>query len=218
MKEILPGDGNELHSMRRGKMMMESHLKIALSICVVAILALVWVNYVDLGGSSEEHPNPKVNDGLTSLTGFDVAYPETGTSAKGTVFVMQGSDSLHVKIVMDFVRGETDTGGAGFYFTPELKVTDVLCSFNGDIYSWAHIEIVDLGIKGGGTIMWIGWDPFGQQTDPGQGTAIIDLQLSGYAALDEIDSLRFDVGTGRNGAVYGAHESVTIPLRHSNTA
>ena len=199
--------------------MKESYLKVALSICIVAILALVWVNYVDLGSNSNEYP--KVNDGLTSLTGFDVAYPETGTSAKGTVFVMQGSDSLHVKIVADIIVGETDIGGALFHFTPELKVTDVLCSFNGDI-GWEHAAVWTIPPTPGreyNTIVEVGRDRVTRQPDPGRGTVIIDLQLSGYAILDEIDSLHFDVAVGGKDNVIGiVGEKVTIPLRHSNTA
>ena len=194
-------------------MTKESYLRIALAICAVAVPVLVWVNYVDLGRNGEEHPNPKVNDGLTSLTGFDVAYPETGTSAKGTVFVMQGSDSLHVKIVADIIVGGADNSGALFYFTPELRVTEVLSSYRGHtgqehVSVWLSSRLdreYNSWVEVGGHHSW--W-PYS-----GWGRVIIDLQLSGYATLDEIDSLYFTVAVGGKDNVIGiVGEKVTIPL------
>jgi len=197
-------------------MQKEQYLKIVLAMSLVAILVLVWVNYVDLGNNNDDE-RPNVNEGLTSLTDFDVVCDELGSSAKGTVFVMQGDDSLHVKIVADVVVGANDLGGAMFYFNPDLKVTDVLCSFNGDTDAWEHLNIMYGELN---TWVYVGYQhhEWGSKIpDPGQGTVIIDLQLSGNTALDDIDSLHFDVYVGGNDSVMGiAYETIDIPLLHDD--
>jgi hypothetical protein len=136
---------------------------------------------------------------------------------------MQGDDSLHVKIVADVVVGVNDLGGAMFYFNPDLKVTDVLCSFNGDTSAWEHLDILHGDLK-----TWVyvgcGWyeNDWSKIPDPGQGTVIIDLQLSGHAALDDIDSLNFRVSVGGKENEHGTlvlglvHEDVEIPLMHDD--
>ena len=190
-----------------------SYLKIALGICIVTIIALILINYANFGNNDSESPN--INKGLTSLTEFDVVYTETNTYAAGTVFVMQGDDSLNIKITADIAVGETDTGGISFTFTPELKITDVLCSFNNDIAGeYTHtLHTGDTDVKYN-TVVEIArsYGPI-PPSGGGSGMVIIDAQLSGKTALNDIESLHFLVSVGGKDNVMGIeHEKVIIPL------
>ena len=193
--------------------MNESYLKIALGICIMAVLALVFVNYVDL--SKDNYEPPYGNEELTSLTEFNVAYDETNTYAKGTAFVMQGKDSLRMRIVADVVVGEDDPGGVSFNFTPDLKVTKVLCSFNDDV-SEKYVSIfyyVSTSVKYNTIVEVAREHPILLPNGVGNGTVILDVQLNGHTALKDIDSLYFTVAVGGKGNTVGiVHEEIPIPL------
>lgn len=191
-------------------MSKETILKVALAICIVVILALVLVNYVDLDKKDNRYP---VNDGLTSLIEFDVDCPEVGSSTKGTFFVMQSEDSVKVKIVADLIVGVTDLGGIEFAITRELDVASVLCSFNDDVSTEYvtilksperhHIEIARTHYYG---------TPFGG----GQGTAIIELELNESVNLSDIDSLGLYIAVGGKDNILGlVGERMAIPILHN---
>lgn len=190
--------------------MKESHLKIALTICIVAILALVFVNYVDLSKNDSQHP---VNDGLTSLRDFNVDCPEVGTSTNGTFFIMQSKDSVNIMITSSLNVGEKDVHGIGFKIPKELDIVSVLCSFKGDVST----KYVYTGpIPGGGQEVGIAWAGInGQPSGGGRGMMIMELQLSGSAKLSEIDSLVVSIYLGGySNMIDWVVEEITIPIRH----
>jgi hypothetical protein len=132
---------------------------------------------------------------------------------------MQSGDSLRIKVTADIIVGETDTGGISFYFTPELKVTDILCSYSGDVtgqyLNAYHFFNADSKYR---TAVDIAHRNFSPTFDGGYGTVVLDLQLSGHTALSDIDSLYFTVAVGGKEDIVGiVHEYINIPLLHSLT-
>jgi len=196
--------------------MNKSHLKIASGACIIAILALICVSYLDLGRSDDKYPS--INEGLTSLNEFDVAYDETDTYAKGTVFVMKNNGSLRIKIVADIVVGENDTGGITFHFTPELRVGDILCSFNDNVdgryVTTFHPLSPDAKYN---TMVEVARPHLPMPPGGGHGTLMLDAWLSGHTALDNIGSLHFLLAVGGKGNVIGmVLEEVSIPLSRNS--
>jgi hypothetical protein len=190
------------------------HLKIILTaVCILAILAFIYISYADFDKNDRRNPT---NDGLTSIIDFDVDCPEVGTSAKGTIFVMQSKNSVKMIITADLNVGETDIGGIGFYFpAEELNVVSVFCSFKGDT-SGKYVRINEpISLK-----TW--WVDIGRRPyigDPlsggGQGMLILELQLSKSVKLSEIDSLEISIYVGGKDNIMGlVGERFTIPISH----
>lgn len=187
--------------------MKGSHLKIVLTVCIIAILVVALI-YVE----SDKNDNRwiPVNDGLTSLVEFDMDCPEIGTSTEGTFFVMQSKDSVNIKVAADLIVGETDKRGIEFFVPAELDIVSVLCSFKGDISD--EYVLIKERLEGGHYVQiareyrYSDGMPIG--TDGGQGMLIMDLRLSGLAKLNDIDSLDFSIIMGSE------YEDIVIPISH----
>ena len=188
------------------------HLKIILTaVCILAILAFIYISYADFDKNDRRNPT---NDGLTSIIDFDVDCPEVGTSAKGTIFVMQSKNSVKMIITADLNVGETDIGGIEIGFPKEIDVVSVFCSFKGDI-SGEYVRIHGPMEIGG----WvdIGRRPYigGPLSGGGQGMLILELQLSESVKLSEIDSLEISIYVGGKDNIMGlVGERFTIPILH----
>ena len=194
--------------------MKGQHLKIALTVCIFAILALVWVNYVDLGKDGDDRLS--INEGLTSLIEFDLDCQEVGTSTRGTFFVMQSEDSVKIKIVADLTVGETDIGGIEFGTFVYFDSLSVLCSYRGEV-SREYLTIFSASYIGH-RVEIARSRPYsdGIASGGGDGMAIIELQISGSSKLNSMDSLDFFITVGGSESVMGlAVERISIPLLHT---
>lgn len=185
--------------------MDKTQQKIILTVCISVILIAILLCIML---EKDDSPRNPVNNGLASLTEFDVDCPETGTSAEGTFFVVQGKDSMKVEIVADLTVDETDKEGVEFFIPAELNIVSVLCSFNDDI-SAKYAVVRDW--PEGGHFVYIAksrYSPAGTQIG-GDGTVIIELHLNEKFKLDNIDSLDFQV-TAANTIT----KDITIPISH----
>ena len=177
------------------------HLKIALTICTIIILATVLFHVeFDKNDNHEEC----VNNGLTSLFKFDVDCPEVGTSIGWTFFVMQSEHSVKMKMAADLIVGEMDERGVEFFVPAELDIVSILCSYKGVISS-EYIHVWEYP-TGGNYVRIAREHP--SQSGGGQGMLIMELQLSKSVKLSNIDSLTFNVEFG------SVSEDVTIPMSH----
>ncbi len=195
-----------------------SYLKIALVVSIVAIIALVFINYVDLDKDNDEHPD--INDGLSILKEFNLTDIETGTTTKGTFFIIQSGHSLHVKISADIFVGSTDIGGISFNIPPELQLTNVLCSLGNDT-SDKHVSIWNSAAENIDYTTRVeiarSYPPQYIPIGGGEGMLLLDLQLKRSTTLSEIDSLNFSIAVGgkiKDGiAIMGTvYEKITILL------
>ncbi len=193
--------------------MKESYLKVALAVCIVAILVLVGVNYVDL--DKKDNNRYPVNEGLTSVFDFEADAPEVGTSAKGTFFVMQNKDSLKIKIVAEIEVGETDIGGVEFGTRYEgLDLVSVLCSYRDEM---SNEYITTYGGSRGNFVEIARSTPYsmGIASGGGSGWVIIEFKLNGSADLSGMDTLDFFVVVGGSKNVMGLDvDRIYIPIAH----
>lgn len=104
---------------------------VALISVIVAIIIIAGGLYV-ISSRSNGEEYTKTNDGLQTITEFNVSDPsKTESFVDGTFFVLEKDNKIHIKLVADIFVEEADTGGASIYIPDGLTITDMLCSING---------------------------------------------------------------------------------------
>lgn len=115
-------------------------VKAAILTAVVLVLAF-FVLSLDYDSSPKNEVS--INEGLLTVTDFSVADETlTDTYANGTIFVSEKNDKLLLKVVSNIYVGETDLGGVAFYFSPDFKFENAMCSYRGETSGWYVIPFM----------------------------------------------------------------------------
>lgn len=190
-----------------GDIMKKNH-KIYITI-LSFVLLITTIAYIALDKDEgyHEYRNP-VNNGLASLTKFDAACSDAGTSVEGIIFLTRDKNSLSATVVADLIVGGADDMGVEFSIPAGLDVDKVLCSFNDDTSSkYAYVR----AWPDGGHSIYIAKAHGSPEviTIGGSGTAVIELHSNGKIKLEDIDSLDFVILTANK-----TRNDISIQITH----
>lgn len=169
--------------------------RIILATGILIIITLVMVSYVYL--SRNDNDQASINDDLVAMNEFQLSDPNSGTSAKGTIFVMDYGDSFDVRIVAQIHVGVDDFGGVSFYSKHELEPNDVLCSYRGDTSDEYVLVTKNVSkYREFSSCVTIARDYECRPSGGGDGTVIICFKSTEPLSLDNTDLLQFKIGVG----------------------
>ncbi len=181
---------------------------VALISVIVAVTIIAGGLYV-IGNRSNGEEYTKTNDGLLTITEFNVSdESKTESFVDGTFFVLERNGDIHIKLVADIFVEAVDTGGASIYIPDGLTITDMLCSINGctsDDYT-AVWETADADAKYHKFIE-VARSLFRPTPEGGgAGMLIVEFDLDKSDIKDGAKSLAFLIGVGTDSS--GEHISV----------
>lgn len=183
---------------------------VALISVIVAVLIIAGGLYA-IGNRSNGEEYTKTNDGLLTITEFNVSdESKTESFVDGTFFVLERDGNIHIKLVADIFVEAADTGGASIYIPDGLTITDMLCSINGctsNDYT-AVWETADADAKYHKFIEVARSLSRPTPEGGGAGMLIVELDLNKSAINDNTDSLAFLIGIGTDST--GEHISTGI--------
>ncbi len=192
----------------------------ALTAVILAVVIIAGGFYIIGNVRGDDVKDAVPNDGLSTITEFDVSdRSKTESFANGTFFVLQEKNKIHIKMVAEIFVEEADKGGVEIYLPDGLVITEIVCSINGCISSdyVAIWETSDNSEKYHKFIQIARSLYIPDVSSGGAGTLIVEYDLDRSAIDENVSSLDFAIALGTKYSDTSVstgivHKTINVPL------